>query len=578
MTAATLPRGILCGLAAALVLAVLVRGTDPGLLELMGGSAADAAYNELADGFRSGQLSLKKDVPAGLAALADPYDPAASAPYRIAPYGVHDLSYYRGRPYVYFGVTPALLLFWPAAVAGHYLFQATAVLIFCAAGFLTAAALLAACWRRYFPEAPEWIAAAGIVALGLAAGAPLLLRRADVWEVPVSCGYALAMLALGAVWLALHRPAQRGRWLAAGSLACGLAVGARPEFLAGAVILLAPVWLERREAGPRRVAGLLAAAALPLLACGIGLALYNTLRFQNPLEFGQRYQLAGDRQDTLQHFSARYLWFNFRVYFLEPVRWGRAFPFAGGIVSPPLPAGHAPIEDPFGILVNVPLAWLALAAPLGWRERPALRAFGLAGALLFAAAAAPFLLFYGNCSRYEMEFLPALLLLAVLGIFGLERALAARPGWRGAARAGWMALLAVSLAFNLLAAIQRRATERYVAANTLVHFGRLPEAVAQFEAGLRARPAFADAENNLANALLRLGRIPEAASHYAKAAALDPGSPEIHCNFGNLLASLGRLPEAIAQYREALRLRPGYPAARDNLARASALLGEGQGR
>ena len=575
MTAATLPRGILCGLAAVLVLAVLGRGTDPGLLELMDGNPADAAYNELAAGFRAGQLSLKREVPPGLARLADPYDPAASAPYRIAPYGVHDLSYHGGRLYLYLGATPALLLFGPAAALGHPLFHATAVLLFCAAGFLAAAALLAACWRRYFPEVPEWIAAGGVAALGLATGAPLLLRRADVWEVPVSCAYALGMLALGAVWLALHHPARRSRWLAAGSLAGGLAVGARPELLLGAAILLLPLWAEWREAGPGRMAGLLAAAALPLLACGIGLAAYNTLRFQSPLEFGQRYQLASDRQDTLQHFSARYLWFNFRVYFLEPVRWSRAFPFAGGMVSPPVPAGHAPIEDPYGVLANVPFAWLALAAPLAWRGRPALRGFGVAVALLFAAGAAPFLFFYGNCSRYEMEFLPALLLLAGFGILGCERALAAHPGWRRAVRGGWLALLAGSLAFNLLAAVQRRAAERYVAANTLVHFGRLPEAVAQFETALRARPGFADAHNNLANALLRLDRVPEAAAHYQRAAELDPASPEIHCNFGNLLASLQRWPEAIAQYREALRLRPDYAAAQLNLARALAAAGGG---
>ena len=40
---------------------------------------------------------------------------------------------------------------------------------------------------------------------------------------------ALTMLALGAVWCALHEPARQGRWLAAASLAYGLAVGARPS-------------------------------------------------------------------------------------------------------------------------------------------------------------------------------------------------------------------------------------------------------------------------------------------------------------------------------------------------------------
>ena len=58
------------------------------------------------------------------------------------------------------------------------------------------------------------------------------------------------MLALAAIWKALHEPERRGWWLAAASLAYGLAVGARPSLLFGAVILLVPVaqaWRERRK-------------------------------------------------------------------------------------------------------------------------------------------------------------------------------------------------------------------------------------------------------------------------------------------------------------------------------------------
>ncbi len=40
---------------------------------------ADDYYNLLVQGFRAGQLSLKNEVPPGLAQLADPYDPTANA-------------------------------------------------------------------------------------------------------------------------------------------------------------------------------------------------------------------------------------------------------------------------------------------------------------------------------------------------------------------------------------------------------------------------------------------------------------------------------------------------------------------
>ena len=49
------------------------------------------------------------------------------------------------------------------------------------------------------------------------------------------------MLALAAIWKTLHKTERRCGWLAAASLAYGLAVGSRPNLLFGAVILLVPV-------------------------------------------------------------------------------------------------------------------------------------------------------------------------------------------------------------------------------------------------------------------------------------------------------------------------------------------------
>jgi len=615
--------------AGALVLALFAWITATSVGE-WGRAAADYAYNLQVEGFRSGRLSLPKEVPPALARLPDPYDPAANLLYRMAPYSLHDLSYYRGRLYLYFGVTPALLLFWPwVALTGHFLAHKYAAALFCSVGFLAAAAWLRALWLRYFPEVGAGVAAAGVLAVGLATGAPILLQRADVCEVPISCAYALVTLALGAVWLALHRPAQRARWLAAASLAYGLAVGARPSALFGAAILLIPLLVELKGSGPEflnpvsgfknlgpdpfRIARLLAAAVLPLMLCGLALMLYNYLRFQNPFEFGEHYQLASDRQDTARHFSLRYLWFNFRVYFLAPVRWSAAFPFAREIASPPPPAGHAPIEDPFGILANVPLAWLALAAPLAWRGRGAearlpLRWAVAAVAVIFGAAALVLGLFYGNCSRYEFEFLPALVLLAVVGIFGLERALAARPGWRSAARGGWIGLLAFSLAFNLLESAEHHVVERYNLGNWLRQLGRndeavgafreaialrsdyaeahdnlgssllqlrrTAEAVAEFREALRIRPDSAEGHNNLANALLTLGQASEAISEYGRAVRLDPASAAMRSNLGSALLQTGRPAEAVPPYQEAVRLAPDDPEARDGLGTALAQTGQ----
>ncbi|HEX3728511.1 MAG TPA: hypothetical protein VHV47_01815, partial [Opitutaceae bacterium] len=67
---------------------------------------SDDLYNRLADGFLHGRLSFLDQPPPELAQLSNPYDPAQNAPY----VRYHDVSYFHGRYYLYFGPTPLLLL------------------------------------------------------------------------------------------------------------------------------------------------------------------------------------------------------------------------------------------------------------------------------------------------------------------------------------------------------------------------------------------------------------------------------------------------------------------------------------
>jgi len=558
----------------ALVIAVYTYTAHSGFLASTSLEAPGDYYNLLVQGFRAGQLSLKKEVPPGLAQLADPYDPSAHLPYQVL-----DLSYYKGKFYLYFGVTPAGVLFWPwVALTGHYLPQKDAAVIFCVVGFLASAGLLWALWRRYFAEVSVAVVAAGTLALGLATFTPLLLARCDVYEVSISCGYAMTMLALAATWKALHESERRCWWAAAASLAYGLAVGARPSLLLGAVILLVPVIQARRET--RKLSGL-AAAVVPIALIGLGLMFYNALRFGNPFEFGWRYQLAGDRQGTVQEFSPRYLWFNFRVYFLELARWSSRFPFVHPIAVPPVPAGHGQVDYALGILTNVPLVWLALAVPLGWRKRRAeahsrLRGFVAALAVLFGICALTVGLFFAACIRYEVEFLPVLVLLAVIGILGLERRLTPASRTRRAVRWGWSLLLGVSVAFNLLASVGRCAESHYNLGSVLVRQGRIGEGIDQYQRALRLRPDYAAAHNNLAIVLFGQGKVNEAMAHWEQALRIDPDYADADSNLGLALTQLGNIQGAIEQYKQALRIRPDLLGAHYNLGVALARLGRDQ--
>ena len=556
-------RGVL-GVVCALVLGVYAYTAHEGAVTQLSQNAAGSYYNLLVQGFCAGQLNLKKEVPPKLAQLADPYTPTA-----LRPNGVMDLSYYRGKLYLYFGVTPAVVLFWPyVALTSRYLFYRQAVTIFCAVGFLASMEILRGLWRRYFAEVSIAVVAVGVLALGLATFIPSLLARCEVWEVAISCGYMLTMLALAAIWKALHHPLQRGRWLAAASLAYGLAVGARPNLLFGAVALLVPVaqaWRERRP-----VWAVLTAATVPITLIGLGLMLYNELRFDNPFEFGWRYMLTNTRQITVQQFGLRYLWLHFWFYFLETAHWSGRFPFLHRILA----AG-----DAFGVLTNIPLAWLALAVPLAWQGRAGpvglvLRGFVIAVALLFGMCALTLALFCFVALRYEVDFLPTLVLLAVIGILSLERALACQPLWRRVVRWGYGLLLAFSVTFNVLTSVEDCAGADNDLGMQLQMAGQVPEAVGQYEQALRLDPDFADAHINMGNALMQSGRIPEAIGHYEQALRIRPDFFKAHNDFGAALARLGRLPEAISHYDQALRINPDSAEAHNNL--GSALLQSGR--
>ena len=102
--------------------------------------------------------------------------------------------------------------------------------------------------------------------------------------------------------------------------------------------------------------------------------------------------------------------------------------------------------------------------------------------------------------------------------------------------------------------------------------GRLPEALAEYQAALRIDPNRADVHYNLGNALSGIpSRLPEAIAEYQAALRIQPDLASVHYNLANTLARMpDRLAEAIAEYQAALRIRPDYADAHNALAKTLA--------
>ena len=120
------------------------------------------------------------------------------------------------------------------------------------------------------------------------------------------------------------------------------------------------------------------------------------------------------------------------------------------------------------------------------------------------------------------------------------------------------------------------ASAHYYLGRALLQKGRVDEAIAQFQMVLALQPDDAPARNNLGQILLQKGQEREALVQFQKVLENDPGDPMANFNLGTFLLAKGRVDEAIARFQKSLAVQPGSLLARNNL--GTALLLKGQER
>ena len=250
-------------------------------------------YELMAEAILDGRIEFAYGDEHYLSQLNNPYDPIerreSGVPYHW------DHAYYNGHYYMYFGIVPVFLAFLPyRIVTGEAMttYHATQLFVtFAIAGFFVLFHLLR---KRFFPKLPYW------VYLALSAAFSVMSIWYSIAEPALYCTAITSAIALEvwslyffirAVW---HEQAENRQILfaAIGAALGALAFGCRPP-IALANILVIPmlaVFL-RQHRFSVKLLGKLLLAALPYALVAAGLMWYNYIRFEDPFEFGQAYQL-----------------------------------------------------------------------------------------------------------------------------------------------------------------------------------------------------------------------------------------------------------------------------------------------
>lgn len=301
--------------------------------------------------------------------MSDPYDPELRRELDVQ--FAWDHSFYKGRYYMYFGIVPVFLTFLPYRVlTGQPLTGYHATQIFTALFIAGVFALFYLLAKKFFPALPctSWAALAGAVCLmsvWYAVGAPALYCTAitaalcvEVWSL---------FFFVKAVWDSTGVRQAVGFGML-GSLLGALAFGCRPT-IALANLLAVPLLLVyvKGKKPDRSLLGQLALVALPYLVVAALLMLYNYARFDDPFEFGLRYQmtLANPSSFRLEFTRQEFEWVKRNV-------WNNLF-------DPAYPSDSFPFFTASSALANFPLCAAVILLPLRKKARGALRQNSLAG-------------------------------------------------------------------------------------------------------------------------------------------------------------------------------------------------------
>ena len=325
-------------------------------------------YQELAEAFREGSVSLLREPGEALKSLDNPYD-LDSREYFLEGRGetyLWDTVYYNGKYYVYFGMIPVLVYYYPYhAITGGALPNYMAVFFSLALLLLGTIGTLHEMIKKWFPNLSLgiWFLTTELFLLG--SNIVYMAKRPDLYTVPIITALALGMLGLWCFLRADEKDHISLKYLSAGSLLTALIAGCRPQlilFMVFPVIIFSRYLFNKDFYMKKEGRQAVICAAVPILAAAALFMYYNNARFGSVFDFGSSYNLTTNDMRYRGWVWGR-LPLGIFVYLFQPMELITDFPFVKAIFTGSQYMGMTIQEYTIGgIFATHLFAWLAIPA------------------------------------------------------------------------------------------------------------------------------------------------------------------------------------------------------------------------
>ncbi len=328
-------------------------------------------YKELAVALSTGNVALPFEPDEALKSVENPYDTiylqANGIPYRA------DYAYYNGKYYVYFGIVPELLIYFPYyMLTGDGFPNHAAVFVFYSLFVLGTFLMFKRMCDLFFKEVPFAVylmISSSVVTFGSVA---YLYFTADLYSVPIMAAFAFTAIGLFGWMNALfysrknaETEERRNDKLTVlsyifGSSCMALVAGCRPQMVLFSFLAIPLLWeltVKKRELFSKKSIGRTLAFCIPYVVMAAIVMWYNFARFGSVFDFGASYSLTNNDMN-LRGFNIGRMLSGLAVFLFKPAFITGRFPFLHTTTFDPDYLGRIVTEHFYGgmIACNI-LTW-----------------------------------------------------------------------------------------------------------------------------------------------------------------------------------------------------------------------------